>query len=60
MEVLIEKQDSICTIIINRSDVRNAVDRNTADKLADAFRVFDRDDGLCCVEMGAISALERI
>jgi len=46
MEVLIEKQDSICTIIINRPDVRNAVDRNTADKLADAFRVFDRDDGL--------------
>ena len=46
MEVLIEKQDSICTIIINRPDVRNAVDRSTADKLADAFRSFDRDDDL--------------
>ncbi|MBW2649174.1 MAG: crotonase/enoyl-CoA hydratase family protein [Deltaproteobacteria bacterium] len=46
MGVLIEKQGSICTIIINRPDVRNAVDRDTADKLADAFRAFDRDDGL--------------
>ena len=46
MGVLLEKQDGICTIIIDRPDVRNAVDRNTADELADAFRAFDRDDGL--------------
>lgn len=46
MGVSIEKQDRICTIIVDRPDVRNAVDRNTADKLADAFRAFDRDDAL--------------
>ena len=32
------------TVILNRPEVRNAVDRETAQALADAFRAFDSDD----------------
>ncbi len=46
MEVTMEREGRICTIILNRPEIRNCVDRATADKLADAFRVFDGDDGL--------------
>jgi enoyl-CoA hydratase len=35
----------VCTIRINRSEVRNAVDWETAKQLADAFREFESDDG---------------
>jgi len=41
--VLIEKCGVVTTIIINRPEVRNAVDRPTAAALADAFRGFERD-----------------
>ena len=43
MNVIVEKNDRICTIIINRPEVRNAVDGPTARELADAFRAFDCD-----------------
>ncbi len=46
MEVKIEKSDKICTITINRPEVRNAVNGITASKLADAFRAFEEDDSL--------------
>jgi len=46
MEVIMEREGRICTIILNRPEVRNCVDRMTADRLADAFRIFDDDDGL--------------
>ncbi|MCL6612940.1 MAG: crotonase/enoyl-CoA hydratase family protein [Peptococcaceae bacterium] len=46
MGVLVEKNGKVCTVIINRPEVRNAVDRETADRLAEAFRAFDADDGL--------------
>jgi hypothetical protein len=46
MEVKVEREGRICTIILNRPEVRNCVDRITADQLADAFRAFDNDDGL--------------
>ncbi len=46
MAVLVEKKGRVCTVIINRPEVRNAVDRDTADRLAEAFRAFDADDGL--------------
>ncbi|MFW6113419.1 MAG: crotonase/enoyl-CoA hydratase family protein [Actinomycetota bacterium] len=46
MRVLFEKRDKICTIILNRPEVKNAVDGETADELADAFRAFEKDDGL--------------
>ncbi len=42
--VLTEKNGPVWTIIINRPDVRNAVDRPTAGELADAFRAFEADD----------------
>ncbi len=43
MSVCTEKDGRITTIILNRPDVRNAVDRATAQALADAFRAFDKD-----------------
>jgi enoyl-CoA hydratase len=44
MSIIIEKQSRIFTVIINRPDVRNAIDGPTAALLADAFRQFDADD----------------
>ena len=41
MKVLVEKKEKICTIQINRPSVRNAVDRETAQQLAEAFREFE-------------------
>ncbi|MBU0544737.1 MAG: crotonase/enoyl-CoA hydratase family protein [Proteobacteria bacterium] len=44
MTVLIEKKDSIFTVIINRPEAKNAVDGPTAAALANAFREFEKDD----------------
>jgi enoyl-CoA hydratase len=41
-----ETEGSLATITINRVHARNAVDRATANALAEAFRRFDRDDSL--------------
>jgi enoyl-CoA hydratase len=41
--VRIEKAGPVTTVILDRRDRRNAVDRATADALADAFRAFDGD-----------------
>ena len=46
MGVSVEKKGRVCTVILDRPEVRNAVDRPTASALADAFRDFDADDGL--------------
>lgn len=46
MNVLVEKEGKVCTIIINRPDVKNAVDIRTAKALADAFRAFEEDNTL--------------
>lgn len=43
MSVRIERDGPITTVIIDRPERRNAVDRATADALADAFRAFDAD-----------------
>jgi len=43
MLVLTEKNGPIFTVIINRPEVRNAVDRPTAEALADAFGTFEED-----------------
>ena len=45
-EVLVDTNGKICTITINRPEVKNAVDRNTATQLAEAFRAFDADENL--------------
>jgi|ERR1044071_2470195 enoyl-CoA hydratase len=44
MTVRVEKNGSVTTVILHRPEVRNAVDRATAEALADAFRAFDEDD----------------
>ncbi|RYI28815.1 crotonase/enoyl-CoA hydratase family protein [Bacillus infantis] len=46
MNVIFEKKGNICTITINRTEVKNAVDRETAKELAEAFRRFEKDDSL--------------
>ncbi|MBI2421492.1 MAG: crotonase/enoyl-CoA hydratase family protein [Candidatus Hydrogenedentes bacterium] len=43
MPVSIEKKDPVWTVILDRPEVRNAVDRPTAEALADAFRAFEED-----------------
>jgi enoyl-CoA hydratase len=45
MEVRVEKNGKVCTVIIDRPEVKNAVDRRTAEQLAGAFREFEADDG---------------
>ena len=45
MPVTAEKKESVTTIILSRPAVRNAVDRQTAEQLAEAFRQFDADQG---------------
>ena len=42
--VEIERQGAITTVVLSRPDVRNAIDRDTAQALADAFRAFEADD----------------
>ena len=41
-----ETEDSLAIVTINRPEVRNAVDRPTAQELASAFRRFDADESL--------------
>lgn len=43
MSVRVERDGPITTVIIDRPERRNAVDRATADALVDAFRAFDAD-----------------
>ena len=44
MSVRTEKNGAITTVVLHRPEVRNAVDRPTAQALADAFRAFDDDE----------------
>ncbi|HYX83216.1 MAG TPA: crotonase/enoyl-CoA hydratase family protein [Gemmatimonadales bacterium] len=44
MLVRVEKSGPVTTIVLNRPEVRNAVDRATALALAEAFRVFEQDE----------------
>ena len=39
-----EKLGPVTTVVLSRPEARNAVDRPTAEALADAFRAFERDD----------------
>jgi enoyl-CoA hydratase len=42
--VRVERNGPVTTVILNRPEARNAVNRPTADALYDAFDAFDRDD----------------
>ncbi|MBW1924357.1 MAG: crotonase/enoyl-CoA hydratase family protein [Deltaproteobacteria bacterium] len=44
MRVITENKGPVTTVMINRPEVRNAVDRETAHELADAFRRFEADE----------------
>ena len=43
MEIVTEKSGEIVTVILNRPEVRNAIDTRTAAQLAAAFRAFEED-----------------
>jgi enoyl-CoA hydratase len=44
MSITVEKKGPVTTVILSRPEVRNAVDRATAEALAGAFREFEADD----------------
>jgi enoyl-CoA hydratase len=44
MRVLTEKNGPVTTIVLNRPEARNAVDRPTAEALVGSFLAFERDD----------------
>lgn len=44
VSVRVERAGPVTTVVLDRPQVRNAVDRATAQELADAFRAFDDDD----------------
>src|SRR6266702_3175421 len=51
--VRVEKNGPVTTVILNRPEVKNAVDRPTAVALAEAFLAFEKDDeALVAVFMG--------
>ncbi len=44
MAVKMEKDGKVCTVIIERPEVKNAIDYQTSRELADAFRAFESDE----------------
>lgn len=53
MSVTVERNGSVTTVILSRPEVRNAIDRQTAEALAEAFKAFDADpDALVGVLFG--------
>lgn len=54
MNILIEKSESVTTIVINRPQVKNAVDGITAQQLADAFRDFEADETASVAVLGGV------
>src|SRR5579859_1229492 len=45
MSVRVEARPPVTTVVLSRPEVRNAVDRPTADALSGAFRAFAADAG---------------
>jgi len=45
MAVRVERAGPVTTIVLDRPEARNAVDRETAAALAEAFRGFEADAG---------------
>lgn len=47
MSVRVDKDGPVWTVVLDRRQVRNAVDGPTAEALADAFRAFEEDEEAC-------------
>jgi enoyl-CoA hydratase/carnithine racemase len=45
LSVRVEKNGPVTTVILSRPEVRNAVSRETAERLSEAFRAFEADAG---------------
>ncbi len=60
MTVHVETRGSITIVTIDRPEARNAVDRPTAQLLADAFRAFEADDNANVAIVGRLDAELRI
>jgi enoyl-CoA hydratase len=60
MPVYVERTPPVTTVVLDRREVRNAVDRTTAQELADAFRAFEQDPevraGVLCGANGTFCA----
>ncbi|HYM29785.1 MAG TPA: crotonase/enoyl-CoA hydratase family protein [Candidatus Cybelea sp.] len=60
MSIKVERQGAVTTVIIDRPQVRNAVDRATGRAMLAAFRAFEADDAakvaVLCGENGAFCA----
>ncbi len=54
MNVVSEKNEAVTTILINRPQVKNAVDGITAQQLADAFRAFEADETASVAVLGGV------
>ncbi|MFB6264507.1 MAG: crotonase/enoyl-CoA hydratase family protein, partial [Bradymonadaceae bacterium] len=56
----VERDGPVTTVVLNRPEVKNAVDRETAEELADAFRAFEEDEsarvGVLYGDCGTFSA----
>jgi enoyl-CoA hydratase len=52
MTVRMEREGQVTTVILSRPEVRNAVDRKTADALVEAFRAFEESDAAVAVLWG--------
>jgi enoyl-CoA hydratase len=52
MTVRTERDGPVTTVVLSRPEARNAVDRKTADALADAFRDFEASDASVAVLWG--------
>ncbi|MGW0805299.1 crotonase/enoyl-CoA hydratase family protein [Nonomuraea sp. NPDC002799] len=52
MTVRVEREGPVTTVVLNRPEARNAVDRKTADALTDAFRDFEGSDAAVAVLWG--------
>ncbi|MFD8498718.1 crotonase/enoyl-CoA hydratase family protein [Amycolatopsis sp. NPDC059657] len=52
--VLVERDGPVTTVLLNRPEVRNAVDGPTAQALADAFRAFDADSDASVAVLGGV------
>ena len=52
MSVRVEREGAVTTVVLSRAERRNAVDRETADALAAAFRAFEASDASVAVLYG--------